>query len=210
MGRLADGHYLAAVLTLLTRRGDEAERGRIARAAQSIAARALNASDRTSALLGAWHTAPDAVRPEILCLLGQSGGARALDAVSEALGLDNSEIRKAAVRSLAAWPDASAAELLADIAENAEDATERILALRGYIVVIGKPEAHSPAETLALYEKALALAERSEEKRQILSGIATLPDLGTLDVIAACWADEDLTAEAQTAFLRAAKLVGGM
>jgi len=210
MGQLADGHYLAAVLTLLAGNGDEAERGRIARAAKSIAGRAQNANERTSALLGAWHTASDAVRPDILHLLGQFGGTPALEAVSEALGSDNGEIRKAAVRALAAWPDASAAELLADIAEDAEDAAERILALRGYIVVIGKPGTHSPAETLALYEKALAMAERSEEKRRILSGIATVPDLGTLDVIAACWADEDLTTEAQTAFLQAAKLVGGM
>ncbi len=210
MGQLADGSYLSAVLTLLPGAEDEAERGWLARAAQAIAGRVRDADDRTNALLGAWHTAPAGVRAALLRLLGQFGGARVLGVVSEALESDDAEIRRAAVRSLAAWPDASAAEVLAGIAENSDDASERILALRGYIRVLGGGGARPPAETLVLYEKALALAERPEEKRQVLSGIACVPDHRTLDVIAACWKDEALAAEARMAFLQAAKLVGGM
>ena len=210
MGQTADGEYLPSLLLLLMGTEDEGERGRLAKAVQSVAGRATNANRRTQALLAALRVGPATIHPDVLRLLGKFGGSKALEAVSGALDSDSNEIRGAALRALADWPDDSAFDLLVSIVEGSGNATERILALRGCVRQLGIAGSRSPAETLALYERALERAERMEEKRQVLAGIALVPDPRTLDVIDACRKEENLAAEARMAFLQAAKLVGSM
>lgn len=107
-------------------------------------------------------------------LLGRVGGAAALAAVCKTLADPNPPIRDAAVRILADWPELAAQEHLQALAQSAQDNKHKILALRGYLRLAGLPGV-SPEQKLAMASKALALAQRDEERKLALGVLAAAP-----------------------------------
>ena len=74
-----------------------------------------------------------AAKPHLLTVLSRIGGQQALEAVREQLHRGNAEIKKAAIRSMADWPDATPSADLMKIAKSGRDSTNHVLALRGSI-----------------------------------------------------------------------------
>jgi hypothetical protein len=65
-----------------------------------------------------------------------------------------------------------------------------------------------PQETAALYQQAWALAERPDEKKQILSGLGSVPHEDALRLAQQGLADEELRAEAENAVISVARVLG--
>jgi HEAT repeat protein len=96
------------------------------------------------------------------------------------MGDPNPEIQDAAVRALSNWTTAEAAEALAQIAKGPSNRKHQILALRGYIRLIGLPEV-APEEKLRRAGRAMELAERDDERRLALGALGNVGTKPALD-----------------------------
>lgn len=140
-----------------------------------------------------------AVRCALIRTLGTLGGAEALAHVRASRDDANQTIRDSATDTLIAWPDAAAMDDLRKLVEQAPDARQKILALRGLIRVIGLPSTRPAQDSFTLYERAWGLAERTPEKKLILSGLAGVSHPDALVWVATCVSDPAVKAEAEVA-----------
>lgn len=127
-------------------------------------------------------------------ILSRLGGAKAYDAVKARLNDATPEIRDAAVRAVAAWPDASAAPDAAALFASETDGAHRGLALRGCVRLLRMNSL--PAERiLALYTELLNAAKTAEERKLILSGIGELNSVEAIPLVYPLLADESVKEE---------------
>ena len=154
---------------------------------------------------------PDAERLEAKCsllhVMGKIGDAHALPEIRKALKARNIEIQKASIRALSDWPTAEPIEDLYKIAETSKDQISQILALRGYIRLVGIDEEKDADEKTELYKKAFKLSSDLNEKRMVLSGLTNLKSIKALEMAGKCLDDSDLTQEAEVAVVRISRRV---
>jgi len=113
----------------------------------------------------------------LLRLLGNLGSESGLPKLTESLANPDSTIRRAAIRALSGWPTSSPAENLLETAKNGPEKTDQILALRGFIQLADQNAASNKEEAIAMFQKALPLAQGTDEKRMILSGWTKMESL---------------------------------
>lgn len=175
LGSLGTPDDLEKMVAMLTAEKSPTARGELARSLFIIADK-LDGPARTAAVIAGLEKAPDAAVPALLDVLGRLGGDAALAVVKKRAAADDADIAKAAIKAMVGWPDTSPMDALLKIAETEKDAVRKILALRGFITMAGRPSSRPLEQTVALLEKAMTLAERADEKRAILS---RLPDFAT-------------------------------
>jgi hypothetical protein len=111
-------------------------------------------------------------------VLSQIGGAKALQAIRAAVKDANPEHRDIAIRALCEWTTPEPAIDL--LAKTSDDKKHKILALRGYLRMIGLGD--PPADKkLAMCKEALALADRDEEKKLVLGALGGVASLEALN-----------------------------
>lgn len=155
-------------------------------------------------LLEALSQAGEAEQPALLRILQSAGGAEALAAVRSAA--NDPALRDTAIRLLCTWPGASALPDVIALTTSAQEATYRVLALRGEVRMI-REMAAPVADKVALLEEAMAAAERSQEKRQVLAVLNELPSPEALALAAASFDLEGVQEEAAMAALAIAEKV---
>ena len=208
LGTLAGEIELPQMLAILLTNVSTSERSGIEKALASVAARIKAAGGcAATQVVATIPRADDGAKVNLLALLARIGGGKALDAVRcEAQG-PNADVKKAAVRAMGEWPDvAPMADLLA-VAQRGADVVLRVLAVQGYVRLIGLKSERSAEETLALYEKAMAATERPDEKRLVLGGVSNVSLAGALELIEPLLAVEELQAEAVQAYERVANSI---
>ena len=197
LGALCDQTGLAKMVSMLPAAKSDADRAAVERAMITIVTRLEkpNASPVAAGL----SNADDAVKPHLLAVLPHIGGEEALQAVRGQLSGKNAEVVKAAVRALGGWPDPTPLPDLLSIARGPGDSTQQIMALRGYIKLVGLPANRSAGETVGLLTEAMAAAKRPEEKKAILAAASGYPCKEALDLAEGCRKDRALAAEAELA-----------
>lgn len=210
LGKLATEQDLPALLDKLvnlkvTDARSEAE-GAVAKAISKTADVAKR-SDAVSAALA--KTSNVEARCTLLGLFPTCGGAKALAAVKSARADKEPRVREAALRALADWPDASATDTLLDAAQSATADTERVLALRGTVRLLGTASDFTPQDVAARFQKAMTLAKNADEKKLLLGGLANVHDPVALKLVEPYLSEKEVQAEAaQAAVSLAAHLSG--
>jgi HEAT repeat protein len=108
LGRLADADQVPALLRRLRDARSDDERDEAAKAIAAAARRAPDPERPAGLIVTALGQAPQDQRGWLLRALGRIGGDSALAAVKGALAGTAPDLREAAVRALADWPDADA------------------------------------------------------------------------------------------------------
>lgn len=164
----------------------KAKAGReLAAAEAAVSAACARMSDRDACaqvLASAMPAAGAEAKLALLRTLGRVGGGKALDTVRAAIKGNDKGIRETALRVLADWSDPAATGDLAALARSAANRTHKILALRGYIRLIGQGN-QPPDQKLALCKDALALADRNEEKKLVLGALGGVPTAEALAMV---------------------------
>jgi len=197
LGALAGQSELAKMVSMLIAAGGDADRAGIERAMIAAAAR-LEAPDAALVIAGL-AKADDTVKPYLLVVLARFGGPDALAAVRSQLGANDAKLKGAAIRALAAWPDASPLSDLMNIARSENDATCQVLALRGYIKLLEIPANRGASQTAALLAEAMSAAKGTDEKKTVLSALARYPCEEAIGVAESAKKDSALAAEAELA-----------
>jgi HEAT repeat protein len=160
---VADVDALPRAVALVEGAQEDADRGEAVKAVVAIARKGDDADGRAGPVLSAAEKAEGPTKAALLNALGQLGGGKALAAVKGAIASDDAKVHEAGVRALVAWPDAGPAKDVLELARSESNNTLSILALRGYIRMVGLPSQRKAAETVKMLEDGMAVAKRNDE-----------------------------------------------
>ncbi len=168
---IAKADHVPALMRLLVGAKDGGVRGEAENAVVSAAATTAAGENPAEAVLAALPSAPSPpVRASLLRVLGRIAHASALPVLYQSAQDAEADVKDAAIRALAEWPTGEPAQVLFGIAGDASASqTHRVLALRGYIVMIPKQSDATDDQILDNYATALQMASRNEEKQLVLS-----------------------------------------
>jgi len=205
LGRIADEKSLPLVVKLLVE--TKADRSRAERAVIAVCKRIEDRNRRCKPVVDAMKGADVPARCSLLSVLGSIRGDKALSALRAGVKDANPDIRDAAIRAMTKWDDGRVAEDLIEIAKTAESETHRVLALRAYVRVAALVTGKTADEMLKLYEAGMVAAVRPEDRKMVLSGMATVDNIGAMKLATKCMDDKALRAEAAAAAVRIASAI---
>jgi type 1 glutamine amidotransferase/HEAT repeat protein len=172
----------------------------------AVGGRMAATAERTGPAVAALKSAPAKAKPALLRVLAAAGGPEALQAVRAGLKDPDAAIREAAVRALADWPDEAAAADLLALARDAESATHRTLALRGYLRLAAAQK--DEAQRVRLLEQVRPIAKTADAKRMLLAGLGASPSGAALELAFSFLSDAEVRAEASAAVLAICRAMG--
>ena len=177
---------------LLTTPGQDLEDAVVA-----IGRRIEDASTRSDPVLVLLDSAKDpTVRGAVLRVLGRLGSDKALPILLREMKSPDPGLRTEAVRALAEWPSPAPMQDLWDMAQGTSDLTQHVLALRGYIKMVGMPSDVPVTQKAAGLNRAMAAAKRADEKKLVLSVLPQCACVEALALAESALADPALKAEA--------------
>jgi len=148
----------------------------------------------------------------MLRILGRVGGAVAAKTLSACADSPDPKVKDEAVRALANWTSregiTEASDALLKIASTSKNLRHHALALRNYInLARSDPWRRDTKRRLAMYEQALKIAKRPEEKRAVLGGLNEIREPAAAQLAASCLNDAAVAEEAAKAVVEIAKRV---
>jgi len=185
-----------------------AESTAVVREAQSAVIRI--AGKRTDAVVGALNaTTSPTGKATLIRVLGRMGGERACAAVMEVREDKCPMVRSAAVRALADWPDGSATDALIAVVKQERYEKHRVLALRGYVRLLGLDAAANPGVTASRFAEAMSLAKTADTRKAVLGALAQVPHRDALELAISHMDNKELRAEAELAAVTIARTIMG-
>lgn len=206
LGRLGREKDLPSLVKLLVKLEDDSSRREAERAVVMVSRKISETSKRADAVSAGLRSEKRvAVRCSLLRALGGIANSNALEILSSALKETNPAVRDTAVRALAKWPNATAAEALLEIYSNTQNQIHRLLSLRGFVRLLALPAEERPIEkTLKMCRQAMHQARGPAEQKLLLSGLANVSDPGALSMVEPLLQVETVKAEAAMAAIKIA------
>ncbi|MHC4741367.1 MAG: HEAT repeat domain-containing protein [Planctomycetota bacterium] len=205
IGSLAGCQGMGSLISLMLDQSDPAIRSEAAAAIIAITHRGNYEKFTAELILNRIkETDSTADRCTLIRILSATPGDEPLQYLQSASKDPAAEIRDCAVRTLADYPQASAAPILLDIFETSRNRTHRTLALRGCIRLCKTTET-PPEAAVKLYRQAMQRAATAAEKKLILSGLGELTHSSTLQIALDTMQDREVKAEASLAVLNLAQ-----
>lgn len=179
-----------------------AEPGAVARPLTFLYARLTEAEKETirRALAASFPESSPAAKLTLLSLLRTMAGPESLAVLRQAAEDELPEVRAEALRILCVWPTPDALPELVWMAQDTEDETLRMRALRGVLRLIPAQTA-SGAQKAAEVQAMLDHVERVEEKRLVLAALGAIHAPESLALVAEFLDQESVRAEAGQAAL---------
>ena len=202
---VAGPEHLPALVELLLNLRSSSEANEAQKMVAVVAHKIEDKSRQAEAVLAVLPSVKDVKKQcSLLSVLGKIGDSSALPQLHKALNSDDIESRGAAIRALAEWPTSEPAVDLLKAAQSSENRVHRILALRGFVRLLGLDNKRALEETIEMYKKAMTLAPDAIEKRRVLSGLANTKSLSALQMSADYLQDKTLFREAEFAVVKIA------
>jgi HEAT repeat protein len=207
---IADAKFLPALVELLIKTKSQSVRGEAEKTVAAVAHKIEQKDRQAEAVLAALAQVVDVeARCSLLSVLGRIGDNSALPELRKALADDDAKIQDAAIRALSDWPNPAPVDDLLKVAKTSDNQVHRILALRGFVRLLGLETGRPAEEMIELYQQAMKLAPDVPEKRKVLSGLANTKSLAALEMAATCLQDSSLQQEAEVAVVKIAEGIYG-
>lgn len=207
---IGDPSVLPEMVKLLASANQSNERRELELTVAAVAKKISDRNQRARAVLDAMPAAKTVTaRASLLSVLGKIGDPTALLELRKYLSDNNLEIKSAAIRALSDWPDAEPQADLLAVTQSADNDIHRILALRGYVRLLGIDTTRTAEETVAKYRTAITLAHNAGEKKMVLSALAEIESPQALNMAAEFLPDSTLRQEAEVAILKIAQAIQG-
>ena len=168
------------------------------------AAQQFDNRDKATELLRKTLKNSDAVtKLSLLSVLAKIGGGQALSAVSAEMQSSDTDVKNAAVRALAGWPDDAAVNELFKLVCETKELKQQVLALRGLIRLLPTAQI-SLNDKLWKYHIVMKALQRPEEKKLVLAALADIGHERALKFVAPWLDDKVLRNEACQAAVKIA------
>lgn len=201
---------LPALVNLLLEVKSDSDRNEAEKMIAAVAHKIEDPNRQAAAVLAILPNVKDVPnRASLLRVLGRIGDSSALPTLRTALTSREEEIKDAAIRALSDWPTAEPVPDLLKVAQTSENRVHKILALRGFVRLLGLESERSAEETIGFYKKAMDLAGDAPEKKRVLSGLASTKSLAALNMAAEYLDDLALHLEAESAAVQIAQSIYG-
>ncbi|MCU0783770.1 MAG: HEAT repeat domain-containing protein [Verrucomicrobia bacterium] len=207
LGKLATPTETPALIELLLRSTDEQDLDGLAVALSSICTGAGPPVSATEQIIAALPGAQLAQKGALLTVLGAVGGEKAIASVRAALNDPQAEVREAAVRALADWPDAAAAPDLLQLARSATSGNGRDVAFCGYVRLARESESNTTVK-LKMLTEAATLATSTPEKKLVLAGLGDILTVESLRLVTPHLSDAAVADEAGAVAVNIAEKLG--
>lgn len=209
LGLVATPADLPNLIDALVKCDGDAERREGERAVVAISRKISDAYKQGDAVIAALPSATSvAAKSSLMLVLGRIGDSKALPILQQALKGKDADLQRAAILSLSEWPTAAPINDMLSVAKAAADPSLGILALRGFITLLGVESERTKSETTALYKTALDLAVNVGEKRLALSGLGKVNSGEAFDLAAQYLVNPEVKAEAELAVIENAMRLG--
>lgn len=206
LARLGSVDELAGLLTTL-RSADPITRRALEKAARGILRRMVDPASGRKVVLAELDGAAGETRCALLRIGATVGGSEMLRLVVADARSQESAVARTALRLLSHWSSPEAIEPLMALAENPPRKRDAILALRGAVRIAGRVSL--PAnQKVAVLARALALADRPQEKRRALAAMGQVGHMASVEALMERLSDESLRGEAARAILSAVEKMG--
>jgi hypothetical protein len=209
--RVVDNRKVPGLISLMLKAQSDTER-REAEKTVAAVANTFAKSERAMPILQQLASTDDVdAACSLLRVLGKTGGDGGLEMLRGTLNEDDPKLVDAAIRGLVEWPDDEPMAELFKIAQISESEVHRVLALRGYVRMIGLEE-RSPKEAVKMYRLAMSQAADTSAKKMVLSGLAEVKSVAAMKFVADYVDDDELGAEAASAAAASAavRIVGDL
>jgi HEAT repeat protein len=168
-----------------------------AAALQEVAGRAQDKAAAADKLVSLTATASSDKLPILFEALARVGGDEALTAISKSASRSKDEVKDAAIRALADWSDFAATKPLLIIAADPDTTrVHNVLAIQGVARLVKSSDKETAQARLDAAEAAMKAATRVEEKRLLLSAIASIRDPKAAEAVKPYLTEPDLKSEA--------------
>lgn len=204
---LAGEKEFPTLVDMLVSSDDSSERRQLERALTSVIGRVSKVDFGVAPVVAGLAKADADAKVNLLAVLRYAGGSKALKAVRKELKSGNDDVKTAAVRTLGQWSDASPAEDLLTVAKGNSNEARQILAVRGYVRLIGLSNERPAEDTLKMYKAAMEVAHRPDEKKLVLSGVSNVPSRNALEFVEGYLEDRQIKAEAKIAYEKISDLL---
>lgn len=203
LAAVAGEEEVSEVVTLFLESTNATERAAARQALVSAANRIAAPERRADPVLAVWDTATLRDQLDLLEVLPQIGGRRALRLVVDQTRAGNGKLQQAAAGALAEWPEPQALPELMALVKRTSQVPQQIEALRGILRLVEESDLPSD-QKLNICQEAFALAPRLEEKRLVLAAAGGVKSEPALAWVASLLEQEDLRKEAAAAAARIA------
>jgi len=199
IGELSGPGDVPAVLQLLIQAKAPEDVEAAEQALGVVVSKSKNRDATVQQLAGAFEAAQVAQKSALLRVLTSLGGPKALALVRSAVKNQNDEVRSAAVRALSNWSSVDAAPDLLEIAKTAQNPSDKMVSLRGYLGMAAQGDQQSEAQRLTLCRQAAELVQKPEEKKMLLAALGSLSSLEAVQMILPYVGDDAVKEEAANA-----------
>jgi len=197
---------LPALVDLVLNPASASDRNEAEKMVAAVAHKIEDEQKQASAVLAVLPKVKDtADRASLLRILGRIGDSAALPALRTALASRDKTIQDAAIRALSAWPTPEPVPDLVKVVETSDNRVHKVLALRGFVRLLGLQSDRLAGETINLYKKAMELAPSDLEKKRVLSGLGAAGTLEALEMVKGYLEDHLLHLEAESAAVQIAQ-----
>ena len=188
---------IAPMMTALVEVEDENMQGKALDAVGRLLGGEQNKGEAFKAIVPYYKKVSVNSRKRIISFAASAGTDEAFNCVKSALDSGDESLYDSALRSLAAWPNDKAADTLLVLAKDAPSEAQRIIALRGVIALTNHRHVKlNDDQRVALLKKAVGLAKRTDEKRQIISSLQNRGTAESLEVLTGLLSDEAVAKDA--------------
>jgi HEAT repeat protein len=184
LGLVGGADELTPIIRIMLSSGPELQEPAV-QAVVAIARKSEFESECSSALVQKYQEAgvTAGARLAIIQVLGRLAAAPGLPVILGALKDADPELSKEAVIAASNWPDAKPAPDLLRIARESSTASQKVLALRGYLDLIERDQELSPDEKVRLYEASMALAPEEAERQRVFSKLGQVASFSALNLV---------------------------
>jgi HEAT repeat protein len=163
---------LTAVINALVQLQADEARPAAENAVMQILQKTPDAAKRTEAVCAVLNTnTVTSTRCSLIRLLPVCGDQAAFTALQKVSQDAQLWIRNTAIEAIAAWPDSTAWNALVDFYQKPSDESQRTLALRGLVRLIGEENAHPAPALFDHYRLILAGVRTDDERKLVLSAL---------------------------------------
>jgi HEAT repeat protein len=205
LGQLATPDFLPQLLDVLEGAKTENEKNAAILSTALTAKKITPAEKQAELILQKMNeTKNDNYKSSLILTLGKIGADNSLSSLRNALNSDNKNIKISAIKALSEWPNDTPINDLLNTAKTSTDNLAKILSLRGFITLIDRNDERDDNESVKLYQQAMKLADRSNEKRMALSGLSDIRTVEALNAALSYLPQKDVQNEVETAVVRIA------
>jgi HEAT repeat protein len=184
LAKLAGEKDLPRLAAMLEQATDADDILRLQEAVTAAALRNAAPGEKGAALVGLLKGASPGRKVALLRVLPKVGGDAALRAAVAETGSADSQVRTAAVYSLSQWPDFQAAGDLLRIATSTTDKKHRLLAIEGYVRLVGRANMTGPRK-IELFQDLLSKTLDDADRKPIIIGASAIREPEALRLLAA-------------------------